>query len=231
MLFGDLVDRVLDCRVHCLNALILELLLFLCLGRALEVRHISTLIVNNNLTSHVIEIGLAAAQKLARLGGKFLKEIFRVEPLRYTVRVVYDLGLDLVKDGLDVLCGVGNLLGAHNTFEYLFCVRLMLIVHNTRAVDEINTLRQRDVLPRLGLARDRCDPAACLLHERVDDGALADVGVPDETHADVLLVLVKDVELLEQLDQRAFAERVLYTCLECQRRRRLRQEFYPLLGD
>jgi len=58
----------------------------------------------------------------------------------------------------------------------------------------------------LGLARLGGDFAHFAVHKGVDDGTLADVGVPDEADADVLLVHVQATELAQQLDERALQE-------------------------
>ena len=61
----------------------------------------------------------------------------------------------------------------------------------------------------LGLSWDGRHFADGLFPQRVDNGRLADVGVPDEADADGLLVLVEVVELAENLEQTSLAERIL----------------------
>mmetsp|Transcript_35416 Transcript_35416/g.54194 ORF Transcript_35416/g.54194 Transcript_35416/m.54194 type:complete len:214 (-) Transcript_35416:545-1186(-) len=107
----------------------------------------------------------------------------------------------------------------------------MLVVHDTRAIDEVDSLGEGDVLPSLGLSGHGSHTAAVLLHEGVDDGTLSSVRVSDQTHTDVLLVLVQEVELLQQLDEGALAEGVGDTGLESKGRGRLRKVLHPLLGD
>ncbi len=65
-----------------------------------------------------------------------------------------------------------------------------------------------DVLPDSGLSGDRRGLADGLGLQRVDDGAFADVRVPDEAHADVLLVFVEIIVLPEEIYQGALSEGV-----------------------
>lgn len=87
-------------------------------------------------------------------------------------------------------------------------------MHDSRAVYEINPLCQSDVLPGFGLSRDRSHPAARLFHQSVDHRALAGVWISDKADADVLFILVEEIELFQKLDQRAFAEWIRNTCLK-----------------
>ena len=138
--------------------------------------------------------------------------------------------IDLVKDGSNVLRRVRDLLGANDGLQNLLRVALVLVVYDTRAIDEVDALGQRDVLPDLRLTRDRRHTAAGFLHKRVDDGRLAYVWVADQADADVLLVAVEDVELLEELDETALAERVLHTGVKGEGRCRLLEDLDPLLS-
>lgn len=79
----------------------------------------------------------------------------------------------------------------------------------------------------LGLSWDRGDSADLLLLERVDDAALADVGIADEADRDLLLVRVEHRELAEELDQRALAERVVDGSVEGQSRSESTQVLDP----
>lgn len=65
------------------------------------------------------------------------------------------------------------------------------------------------LVTNLGLSGDGSDGADFLLLQGVDDAALADVGVSDETNRDLLLVRMKDGELTKELDERTFSERVV----------------------
>jgi hypothetical protein len=68
---------------------------------------------------------------------------------------------------------------------------LIAWIHDSRAIDQEDALEQRNVLPHFGLTRNRCDLADLLLAQRVDDGTLADIGIANETNADLLFVLVQ----------------------------------------
>ena len=65
------------------------------------------------------------------------------------------------------------------------CIHIMIMIIIeiiTWAVDKVDALHEGDVLPDLGLPRDGRHLADLLLLERVDDGALAHVGVADEAN-------------------------------------------------
>ena len=69
--------------------------------------------------------------------------------------------------------------------------------HNARTVNQVDTAHQRDVLPHLGLARNRRHIAHLLFLERIDDGAFADIRVANKPDADLLLVRVQHTELTQ----------------------------------
>lgn len=69
----------------------------------------------------------------------------------------------------------------------------------------------------LRLSGYRGDGAAFAALERVNDAALAHVGVADEADRDLLPVGVQLGELTEQLDERALAEGVVWRRVEGQR--------------
>lgn len=79
---------------------------------------------------------------------------------------------------------------------------------HSRAIDEVDTFHQRDVLPHFRLARDGSDGADLFLPQRVDDGRLAGVGVADEADGDLFAVGMQGGELAEKLDQGSFAKGV-----------------------
>lgn len=95
-----------------------------------------------------------------------------------------------VQNGLDVALRVGDTLCTDHSLENLIGLRLTQIVDDTWTVDQIDALRERDVLPDFGLTRDWGHLTAGLFHEGVDDGRLAHVRVADHTHADVLLLFM-----------------------------------------
>jgi len=69
------------------------------------------------------------------------------------------------------------------------------VIDDSRAIDQEDTPEQGDVLPHFGLAWNRSDFAHSLRSQGVDDGTLANVGVSNESDADLLLVLVQLREL------------------------------------
>ena len=99
--------------------------------------------------------------------------------------------------------------------------------HNARTVNQVDTAHQRDVLPHLGLARNRRHIAHLLFLERIDDGAFADIRVANKPDADLLLVRVQHTKLTQKLDKTALTKAVVDRRMECKRRELFRQDFDP----
>ena len=99
----------------------------------------------------------------------------------------------------------------YHSLQHRIALRVVgVVVHHTGAVDQEDPLEQRDVLPHLGLARNRRSLADLLTTERVDDGALAHVGVPNEANADLLLLSMQHLKL-----KRSEKYGSLNTCTRC----------------
>jgi len=94
----------------------------------------------------------------------------------------------------------------HNTLKHFISVGLFRVVDNSRAVDQVNTLSQRYILPHFCLSRNRSDLTYYFLHQSVNHRGLSDVGITNESDGNALLVSVKLVKLFEQLDQGAFTK-------------------------
>jgi hypothetical protein len=142
------------------------------------------------------------------------------------------LAPDALEHGRDVLGRGREVLDADDALEDGRCVRVLgRDRDDTRAVDQVDSPHEGDVLPDLGLSRDGRDRADLLFLERVDDGRLADVRVANEANRNLLLVRVEDRELAEELDERALAERVVDRGVEGERRRQLRQVLDPASLD
>ena len=101
-----------------------------------------------------------------------------------------------------MLGGRGERLDAHDALEHGGRLRVACGGRDDpRAVDEVDALRERDVLPDLRLAWDRRDVADLARLEGINDGRLADVRVADEADGYLLLVGVQLGELAEELDE------------------------------
>ena len=96
------------------------------------------------------------------------------------------------------MCRVLNVFGANNTTkENVFWCVGHTGRHATRAIDEVDALHECDILPHLGLTRDRRNCADLLVAKGVDDGGFAGVRVADETDGDLLAGRVEGRELTE----------------------------------
>ena len=59
---------------------------------------------------------------------------------------------------------------------------------NARAIDQVDTTSERDILPHFRLARDGRDFAHLAAFQSVYDTALADVRISNEANRDLFLV-------------------------------------------
>lgn len=135
----------------------------------------------------------------------------------------------IIEDSIDVEIGIGDFLMPDHTLKYFVRVRLVRVINDSRAVNEVDAFRERDILPDFGLTGNRRNFANLFLHQRIDDWGLADVRVADKTHRNALFVTVQLVELFQKLDQRTFAKGILHTGLESKSRSKLIQVPDPLL--
>lgn len=118
--------------------------------------------------------------------------------------------LALFEDLVDVLLGVLDLLNLNDTSQENVCGSVGKGGRDdTGAIDEVDTLHERNVLPDLCLAGDGCDGAHLLGAKGVDDGRLSGVGVPDETNGNLFALGVERRELTKQLNEGSFAEGVV----------------------
>jgi hypothetical protein len=173
-------------------------------------------------------IRLSTLVQLTHLPRELQHEVLGVLPLGDPVRPRHVLLPDPLQQEVDVTRRVGKVLDTNDTLEDL--LRLGVPRRggdDTGAIDEVDTPHKGDVLPDLGLSRDRSGLANGLLLERVDDRRLADVGVTDETDRDLLLVRVEGRELTEELDEGTLSERVVDRGVESDGRVSLAEDLDP----
>ena len=99
--------------------------------------------------------------------------------------------------------------------------------HATRTINEIDALHECDVLPHLGLTRDRSHSADLLLPKSVDDRRFTSVRVSNQPNRDLLAIGVQGGKLTKQLNQRALAKRVVDVGMESESRVIFRQMANP----
>lgn len=94
------------------------------------------------------------------------------------------------------MCGVLDVFCADDTTQknVFWCVG-HAGRYTTRTIDEVDAFHECDVLPHLGLTRDRRNCADLLVAKGVDDGGFAGVRVADETDGDLLAGRVEGREL------------------------------------
>eukprot|EP00760_Papus_ankaliazontas_P029821 PhM_4_TR4484/c1_g1_i1/m.73467 len=210
--------------------------------RRVEPRHTAALPIVQHCAGNGVSVRDAARQELTALAGNLLEEVLGVGPRLDTVLRREVFGLHNLQHGLDhvLLTDVTHTLHTHNALEHgLHVVIGLTVADNTRAVNKEDATCQHNVLPDLCLAGNGGNLADLLATERVDDGALAHVGVADDTDADGVAALtgvlraglVRDVvqtaELAEEVDEVAFAEGIRRGAVHRNRRVVLRQDLQP----
>lgn len=73
-------------------------------------------------------------------------------------------------------------------------------VHGARAVNQINSLGESDVLPDFGLSWDWSGFANFSLFKCVDYTRFSNIRISHKTNADIFFVSVENIELPEQVD-------------------------------
>lgn len=89
---------------------------------------------------------------------------------------------------------------------------------DTRTIDEVDTLHQRNVLPNLSLTRNGRDRAHLLFTEGVDDGGLSGVGITDEADGNLTAVGVDRGELAKETDKSSLTEGIVDVGVESKTR-------------
>ena len=136
--------------------------------------------ISDYRTAYIVNIGFSAFKKFASALSYLSNEILRVLPSLNPENITNMLCAHSVKDRLDVTLRVRDTLSSYHSLKDFISLTFTRVVYNARAIDEINAFSQSDVLPYFGLARNWSHLAASLLHERIDNTTLADVGVPNE---------------------------------------------------
>ena len=104
--------------------------------------------------------------------------------------------------GADVLLRMLHLFDADDATENKIGRRIRARGRDhTRAVYEVNTLHEADVLPHFCLPWYRGDVADLLLKQRIDDGRFSRVGTANEAHRYLFPVRMEARKLPQQLDQ------------------------------
>jgi hypothetical protein len=171
-------------------------------------------IVDHHLCN-TIQIGLTTPQETTTLASKSAEEVDSILRLLDTVGALQVAGLNTAQDSRNVLLRVLNILHTADTAQENVLLSVILVWRdNTRAIDEVDTLHQSDILPHLGLTRDRSDGADLLLAKSVDDGGLSSVGISNQADGDLLAVRMQGRKLAQKLDQRALAKGVVDRCVE-----------------
>lgn len=120
------------------------------------------------------------------------------------------------------------MLNSNDTLEYLLRFSVFATGwDDTRAINEVDTLHESNVLPNFGLSRDRSDFADLLRLDSIDDTALADIGITDEADTNLLLFGHEIGELAEELNEGTFTEGVVYGSVESDGGVSFRKMFNP----
>jgi hypothetical protein len=127
---------------------------FLSLRWALKIWYVSTLPIHNDGFRDIIDVRLATPQEFASTLSYLFDKVLVVDPVAYSIDIIDVFAFGLFKNCIYVGFRVGDSLGTDNRFKDLVGFCLALIINDTWAIDQINTLCQRDVLPDFGLSGD-----------------------------------------------------------------------------
>lgn len=175
--FVDLDQRIHDIRVLFVNNFVFPFFLVLILWRLVEIWNISSLPIHNDLSRNIIVIWFSTLHKFSGFATVLLEEVISVIPFRNSIDIVDMFVLNLVENTLYILSRIRDFLSSDYTFHYLFLFSLIFIIHNSRAINQINSFGESNILPNFGLPRNWCNFAASLFHEGVNDGTLADIRI------------------------------------------------------
>ena len=115
--------------------------------------------------------------KLASLGGQFLQKVGVIRPIADLVSLLNVLFLDSFEHFVGVVFGRWDVFNSDNTLQHNVRLRVSMGIDHAWTIDEIDALHERDVLPDLGLSRDRRHIAHFLLPQSVDYTALSCVRI------------------------------------------------------
>lgn len=90
-----------------------------------------------------------------------------------------------------------------NTVDIIFALSWM---YCTRAIYQINSFCQSNILPYFCLSRNRSRSANFLLFERINDTRLSNIWISNETNTYIFFISVENIELSKQINQRSFSE-------------------------
>uniref|UniRef100_A0A182FLJ1 Uncharacterized protein n=1 Tax=Anopheles albimanus TaxID=7167 RepID=A0A182FLJ1_ANOAL len=152
-----------------------------------------------------------------------------VRPLRHAVRFHDVLVANALQHLFYIVLRIIDQLNTHNRFQHFLGIGFRRRIHNSRAIDQKDALHERNVLPDLRFACDRCHLAHLLATQRIDNGRFADVRVSDETDANLLLVHVQLANLAQKIDERTLTERMRERSVKCNRWVLLAQYRHPTL--
>lgn len=185
----------------------LHLLLHRRLRRGREPRNLPPDEIIQHHLRHGIHIRFPAAEQPPRLASQEFQKrrggfVITTTTIPSHIVRAFDMSrLGAPQHGVDVLGWVLHVLDAHDAAEEDVFFRVGGAGgHDARAVNEVNSFHEGDVLPYFRFAGNRGDGADFFLAESVDDGGFARVGVADEADGDLLAVGVESGELAEELD-------------------------------
>jgi hypothetical protein len=137
-------------------------------------------------------------------------------PIIDAICFLYVFWLGFLQDHVNVESRLINLFNSNATFEYhINIIFTIMIIHNSRAINEIDALGQCDVLPDSCFSWNRCTLANFFLFQGVDNGRFSYIRISNETNTDMLLVFVQIIELSQQINQRSFSEGIVQRSMVC----------------
>lgn len=111
----------------------------------------------------------------------------------------------------NVISGMIDFLCSYTTFQDTFYVIFSLAnMNSSRAVNKINSFSKSDVLPNFGFSWNRGGFTYFSFLQRIYNTWFTNVWISDKTNTDIFLVSMENIKLTENVDKRAFSERICY---------------------
>jgi hypothetical protein len=110
--------------------------------------------IHNYRLADVIDVRLTSLEQLSCPLAYLLEEVFVINPITDSIHIIYMFALSFIQDCVDVCFRVRNSLGSDDGFKHLISLALALIVDDTWAINQVNTLGERNILPDFGLSWD-----------------------------------------------------------------------------
>lgn len=99
-----------------------------------------------------------------------------------------------------------NFLCSYDSFKNDISLSVIWVIHNSRAIYQVDSLCKTNVLPNFGLSGHRSYFTNLFLPQSVDHWAFTNIWISNKSYSNILLVFVEIIKLSQKLDQWSFTE-------------------------